>query len=295
MAIHLIYGAEPYLIQLAIDKLLPEDGTARYQEFSSETVMKLSSLSLFGEASVLVTVDNLKALDQKCFWNYIDLPSKNSLLVIRVRNVDKRLSAYARLRKTPTVMMQEINKADGKTMERFIQSIVAHRGSSVTDGEIRKILELSAYQYNPDMTMYTISNMLTNLIDGMEVIGPITAEDIERTFQRKDMVNKFGIAVLLEKRDRGQLYKLAPFLREESGAIPFLMLLMRELRIAYKSRIYSLGEIGVKSANFKTWSDNQLIQGMAIVGDVVYKLKSSEIQENIAIPYCFSELLNMAV
>ncbi len=73
------------------------------------------------------------------------------------------------------------------------------------------------------------------------------------------------------------------------------MLLMREMRIAYKSRIFSLAEIGVKSVNFKSWSDNKLIQGMAIVGDVVHKLKASEIPENIAIPYCFSELLNMTV
>jgi len=295
MAIHLIYGSEPYLIQLAIDKLLPEGETVRYQEFSSEAVMKLSSLSLFGNMSLLVTVDNLKALDQKCFWSYIDIPSKDALLVIWVRDVDKRLSAYARLQKTPTVIMQEINKADEKTMKKFIQSVAARRGSSIADSEIQKILELSAYQYDPNVTMYTIGNMLTNLIDGMEVTGPITAEDIERTFQKKDMVNKYGVAALLEKRDRGQLYKLAPFLQEENGAIPFLMLLMRELRVAYKSRIYSLGEIGVRSVNFKSWSNNQLIQGMAIVGDVVYKLKSSEIQESIAIPYCFSELLNMAV
>ncbi len=295
MAIHLIHGSEPYLIQLAIDKLLPGDGTIRYQEFTNETAITLSSLSLFGDISVLVTVDNLKELDQKYFWNYIDIPSEKTMLVIRVRNVDKRLSAYARLRKSPAVMMHEIGKADENTMKKFIQSIVLRRGSSITDGEIQKILELSAYQLNADITMYTIGNMLTNLIDGMEVIGPITAQDVERTFQKKDVVNKFGIAALLEKKDRGQLYKLAPFLQKENGAISFLMLLMRELRIAYKSRIYSLGEIGVKSVNFKSWNDNQLIQGMAIVGDVVYKLKSSEIPENIAIPYCFSELLNMAV
>lgn len=43
------------------------------------------------------------------------------------------------------------------------------------------------------------------------------------------------------------------------------MLLMRELRIACKSRIYSLGEIGVKSVYFKSWSDNQRVQGMVIV------------------------------
>lgn len=295
MAIHLIYGTEPYLIRRAVDKLLPDSGVAHYQEFSSETAIKLTSLSLFDAPSVLVTVDDLKALDQKCFWNYIEFPQESALLVIRVRNVDKRLSAYTKLQKAPTVMMQEIGKADSSTLERFIRSVAMRRGSSVTSRDALKIMELSAYQYNPDVTMYSIGNMLSNLIDGMEVIGPITAADIERTFQKKDSVNKFGIASLLEKQDHGQLYQLAPSLQEENGAIPFLMLLMRELRIAYKSRIFSLAEIGVKSVNFKSWSDNKLIQGMTIVGDVVHKLKASEIPENIAIPYCFSELLNMTV
>lgn len=156
-------------------------------------------------------------------------------------------------------------------------------------------MELSAYQYDPNVTMFTIGNMLTNLIDGMEVTGPVTTKDIENTFQRKDTVNKFGIAALLEKQDRGKLYQLVPSLQEENGSIPFLMLLMRELRVAYKSRLFSLEEIGVKTVNFKSWSNNQLIQGMTIVGDVVYKLKSSEIQESIAIPYCFNELMNMTV
>lgn len=294
MSIHLIYGDEPYLIKRAVDKLLPRDGAARYQEFSSETVTRLSSLSLFGDNSVLVTVDSLKALDQKCFLSYIDNPRDGALLVIRVRDVDKRLSLFTKLRKSPSVAIREIGKADNNTMKKFIQSIAIRQGSSITSSDAQKIMELSAYQYDPHVTMYTIGNMLTNLIDGMEVIGPITAEDIERTFQRKDTVNKFGIAALLEKQDRGQLYQLAPSLQEENGAIPFLMLLMRELRIAYKSRLFSLEEIGVKSVNFKSWSNNQLIQGMTIVGDIVYKLKLSEIQENIAIPYCFSELLNMA-
>lgn len=295
MSIHLIYGTEPYLIQRAVEKLLPADGAARCQEFSCETAAMLSSLSLFGDTSVLVTVDNLKALDQKCFWNYIDNPQDRALLVIRVRDVDKRLSVYTRLQKAPSVMIQEIRKADGNTMERFIRSVVTRRGSSIAGSDARKIVELSAYQYNPDVSMYTIGNMLTNLIDGMEVIGPVTMADIERTFQKKDLVNKFGIAALLEKKDRGQLYQLAPSLQEDGGAIPFLMLLMREMRVAYKSRLFSLGEIGVKTVNFKSWSDNQLIQGMQIVGDVVYRLKSSEIQEDIAIPYCFSELLNLAI
>jgi len=295
MAIHLIFGSEPYLIQRAVDKLLPGEGTACYQEFSNETVTKLSSLSLFGDISVLVTVDSLKALDQKCFWNYIDIPQDHALLVIRVREVDKKLSIFTRLRKVPSVMIQEIGKADSKTMERFIRSVALRRGSSITSGGAQKIIELSAYQYNPNVTMYTIGNMLTNLIDGMEVVGPITTEDIERTFQKKDTVNKFGIAALLEKQDRGQLYQLVPALQEENGAIPFLMLLMRELRVAYKSRLFSLEDIGVKTVNFKSWSDNQLIQGMTIVGDIVYKLKTCEMQESIAIPYCFSELLNMVI
>lgn len=295
MAIHLIYGSEPYLIQRAVDKLLPGDGTARYQEFSNETVIKLSSLSLFGDISVLVNVDSLKALDQKRFWSYIDAPQDSALLVIRVRNVDKRLSIFTRIQKAPSVTIQEIRKADNNTMERFIQSIAIRRGSSITSADAQKIVELSAYQYDPNVTMFTIGNMLTNLIDGMEVTGPVTIENIENTFQRKDTVNKFGIAALLEKQDRGKLYQLVPSLQEENGSIPFLMLLMRELRVAYKSRLFSLEEIGVKTVNFKSWSNNQLIQGMTIVGDVVYKLKSSEIQESIAIPYCFNELMNMTV
>lgn len=194
MAIHLIYGTEPYLIRRAVDKLLPGSGIAQYQEFTNEIAIKLTSLSLFGAPSVLVTVNDLKALDQKYFWNYIEIPQDSALLVIWVRNVDKRLSVYTRLQKSPTVMIQEIGKADSSTMERFIRSVAMRRGSSITSSEVLKIMELSAYKYNPDVTMYTIGNMLTNLIDGMEVIGPITAADIERTFQKKDSVNKFGIA-----------------------------------------------------------------------------------------------------
>lgn len=295
MAIHLIYGIEPYLIERAVDKLLPGDGTIRCQDFSEQTVARLSSLSLFGDTSVLVTVDHLKALDQKCFWNYVDHPQDKALLVIRARAVDKRLSVYGRLQKSPSVIVQEIGKADENTMGRFIRSIVKRRGSSIADSDIRKILELSEYRSDPHVSMYTVGNLLTNIIDGMEVIAPITTADIEQAFHKRDLVNRFGVAALLEKKDRGQLYQLVPSLLEDGSAIPFLMLLMREMRVAYKSRLFSLEEIGIRTANFKSWSANQLVRGMAIIGDVVHKLKSAEIQEDIAIPYCFKELLNLRV
>jgi len=290
MPITLLYGDEPYMIEREKANVTSEGGMLRLQEFSPDALSTLRSLSFFGPARVLLEVESLKALDNERFLNYAKEPVHEATLLIVVRKVDERLKLFAQLKTNSNICIKKCSKVSEKTLISFLQGIFKKRERNIEEPAFRLLLERLNYS-DKEVNMYTCGNIVMNMIDGTD--GAITVSDIERFLPKEEVFNRFGIAPLIEKKDLKNLHKAAVSLTRDPGAIPFLMLLQRELRVAYKSRHFSMAEIGARGASFRSMSEEFLVAAMGIVSNTVVALKLSEIPEEIAIARCFEEIVKL--
>lgn len=290
MPVILIYGDEPYMIEREKALVASEGGMVRLQEFTSDALHMLRSASLFGPARVLLEVDNLKKLDNDVFRRYVEDPAKDAVLLILIRKVDERTKLFSLLKENENILIKKCDKVSDKTLVTFLQGIFKRRERSVEENAFQLLVERLNYR-DADVTMYTCGNAITNMLDATD--SAITVSDIDTFFPETAVFNRFKIAPLLEKKDMESLYKAAADLTKDPGAIPFLMLLQRELRVAYKSRYFSMAEIGAKCASFRNMSEKFLVAAMSIVSDTVVALKLSNIPEEIAVAHCFKQIVSL--
>lgn len=290
MPVILVYGDEPYMVEREKAAVTSGGGMTRLQEFTPDTLHLLRSPSLFGPARVLSEIDTLKKLDNDVFFGYVEDPADDATLLIIVRKVDERLKVFSRIKKNENILIKKCDKVSEKTFVSFLQGIFKRRERAIEDVAFRLLVERLNYQ-DADVNMYTCGNAVTNLLDATD--DAITVADIDRFFPEEEVFNRFKIAPLLEKKDMDSLYKAAVTLTKDPGAIPFLMLLQRELRVAYKSRHFKLAEIGAKGASFRSMSEETLVSAMGIVSNTVVALKLSDIPEEIAVAHCFRQIVNL--
>ena len=287
MAVTVIYGCEPYMIEHYKSKSLT--GRAmHFTEFSEEALSQLRTLSLFGAPEVLVDAESLSVLDHERFWRYLASPSEEGSLVVVIRKVDERTKAFKKLKESSNIILRKCDKLDGTRFQNFLLGIVKKRSRKIEADAFQLLMERLGYS-DPDVNLYTCGNAVMQMLDGTD--GDITRKMVEFLFPAEEDVNRFQVGGLIESRKCAALYEAAAKLTKDPGPIPFLMLLQRELRIAYKARYFKPAEIGTRGASFKSWRENDLIAGMSIVGGIVEKIKRSEIPENVAIATCFRELL----
>ena len=89
------------------------------------------------------------------------------------------------------------------------------------------------------------------------------------------------------------MLETADILTETEGAVAFLSILYREFRIAYKAKFFSASEIGAWRVNFKSWSEEELLLAMQIVGSSIEKQKSNLLPEEICIAVTMQKLIEM--
>ena len=288
MAVTVLYGNEPYMLEHMKNKSLSGQAV-QYSEFSEEVLSQLRTYSLFGVPEIVVDVETLSELDHARFWSYIESPSEEANLVVVIRKADERTKTFKKLKENKSIVLHKCDKLDEARFQNFLLGIVKRRERTIDEATCQLLMERLCYN-DPKVTLYTCGNAVMQMIDGTD--GNITRETVEMFFPSEEEVNRFQIGGLIEKGQCAALYEAAAQLSKDPGPIPFLMLLQREFRIAYKARYCKLADIGVRGTSFRRWGEQDLIAGMSIVGEIVRKIKSSQIPDNIAIATCFRELLN---
>lgn len=288
MAVTVLYGAEPYMIEHMKNKSLSGQAV-RYSEFSEEVLSQLRTYSLFGTPEIVVDSETLSVIDHERFWNYLESPSEEGNLVVIIRKVDERSKAFKKLKGCKQIELKKCDKLDDARFRNFLLGIVKRRRRNIDEAACQLLMERLCYS-DPDVNLYHCGNAVMQMLDGTD--GNITETVVERFFPAEEEVNRFQIGGLIEKGQCAALYEAAAQLSKDPGPIPFLMLLQREFRIAYKARYCKLADIGVRGTSFRSWGEQDLIAGMSIVGEIVRKIKSSQIPDNIAVATCIRELLN---
>lgn len=287
--VKILYGEEPYIIEREKFEMADGGSFVRHQEFSAEDALMLRTPSFCGPRKMLLELESVREVNNTLI-NYLEYPCNGSDLIIIFRDFDEKSHIGRKMQKMPGIKIVNCKKVSRKTLQGFLLGIVRRNNKQIRQAAMDFLISRLGY-VNRDVTLYTCGNLLMNLIDGIEE-EEITCEYIDEYIPERDMINRFGLIPLIEKKDSA-IYSISKNLTEEGGPIVFLMLLQRELRIAYKSRFYQVQEIGCWKTGFQSWSIDKILYAMDEVADIVYGLKRGAIPDSIAITECFSRLLSL--
>jgi len=280
MAITLVCGDDPYLERREVEKLLGEGEAERFPSFTRETVSALSSASLFGPPKALLVADGIGDLDAPCFWAYLSLPNPDADLVIWTRSVDRRLKAWTKIKEEKAVTVRWVKKASERVAAGFVLSVATRRGCVMEGNLADEAVALSGYESDPEVNFYTLGNEMTALADAMEEgRRTVTEEDVKRFFGREDPVNRFAASRRIADGDESVARDAEKIGAECGGAIPFLMLLARDFRVAYKAKFLPPSEIGAGKTPLCQWSAEDLLKGLTLIADAARSLKEGEMPD----------------
>lgn len=293
MPVFVIYGEEPYLLNKRKSDLVSGRDAFFHQEFTQDTVSQLWQDSFFSTNPCgVVELECVKGLNE-AFFHYADNANEKAMLVVTIRNMDERTREYKTLLANKgRIQLIRCDKLSGKSYQDFVMRKISAAGKRIRRETFLCLLNRIGYEERSEVTLYTCENMLKNIIavcDGEE----ITMAVIDSLYPERSSINKFGVASLIDQRNKAKLFAIAPVLTEE-GVIPFLGLLMREYRIAFKAKICPVSEIGVRaSRNFCTWDMPELVKAMRIISSVTAFVKEAAMPDSIAIAYTFNQLLEI--
>lgn len=292
MAVTLIYGGEPYLINQKKTEILSGDGFFHHQEFSSDTIAELWTQGFFGGPKGLVEVDSVKSLDKEFFY-YLENPNPEACLVVVVHNMDERTKTFKELSGSKKVQLIKCSKLDASSYHKFLTGIISAAGKVIGKSEFYCLTDRLNYEEEPQVSLYTCENILHNIIAVCEK-DEITKELIDQFLPEKRVLNKFGVAGLLDSGREDKLYEITDILTQEEGVIPFLSLLMWEFRVSYKARYFTPQETGVRGGfHFTGWGESELVKAMDVLSEVISGVKNTLIPETVAISYAFAKLLEI--
>lgn len=242
--VRILVGDEPYMIKAAIKEskkeiMLPDVNICEFDVFSGEAYEYLMSVPLMDDKRIaVIRLDNLKKLDVPEFRSFLNSGSRN-IAVVRVNEYDARTSFYKELKKGGYI--EEFFKTSYiNCLPDFLEKKALKGGFSFEKGVVEAMIGRCGYVENEAVSIYTLLEMLKIL---SATSKSITMEHMEKVVAPYHKEERFILVKLILEKDVKRLQEQANLL--SGDAIAILSLLLREYRIAFKSKFYDLKAIGV--------------------------------------------------
>lgn len=292
MGIHVFYGNEPYSIDFYRKKyenmvVNKELNLMIFDAWSEDVSSYLMTYPIMEEKKVVIISCSLKDLGT-AFNKYLKNPCQTTELVLILKDLDKRNAIYKKLQKEGAVT--ECNKIqDSQKLQNLLLKEVAKNGARISQSAYRLFVEKENYLEREDITLY-------NLFSDIERLAKYSTDITEETVNLliPDNLSKkmYGIAKMLVSGDHTGLVRQAQVL--SSNTMETLGALLREYRIAYKAKYFSLNQIGIKYPPvFSRLPQNILIGGMDIVLSSIDGIKRGTLTEGQALSYTFAKLAHL--
>lgn len=289
--IAVIYGDEPYKVDVMKRKYLNGIGDVlRFEgDFNEEIASACSTFSLFSEKrAVVLTIDTLKALDNKSFLTYLKSPCDETSLVIICRKVDTRLKIYKHL-KEANVLVPCMKVKEMDVFLKVIKAELNKLGAEITDDALREFVERINYFELDDMNLLIALSYLRGCAACNKAI---TIETVKDCVPKHDLSDVFAIPALVEKKDMDGLLREVNLLKE-NDAIGALSFLLRELRLAYKLNFFNATEVGATNKAFKGISRGKLAKGIKVVTENIEAIKTGHFTSDAALKLTLAEVTKM--
>ena len=228
-------------------------------------------------------VHALKEIDNAVFAAIRAMDTEN-ILLIHVDTYDKRTSFYKEL--VENKMLEVFDKENALSkLPTFLHKHAAEVGAIFEEGVVEAFIQRIGYIENPEVTIST----LVGYVKSMAAISKaITMEVMQSIIPAYDKEERFLLAKMIMARDIASLKTQASLLRGEE--ISCLSALLREYRIAYKSKYFSLKDIGVSFCILSKKGKKELADGISIITGAISSYKNGTAPASLLLD-CFMRLV----
>lgn len=237
-----LYGEEPYLIDHNKKKLLndvSEFSLTTVESYSDDLLSSLGS-SLFGKAGLIIR-DSIP-IKSDAFKKFIkeDNGSEDYVIIFLPPSVDMRSTVTKEM--LGLGMLKRCDKFQRERLHCFIRQILS--GKKVTDEVIDKLILRIGYYEDSFVNLYTLE-IATKRLSFVEE-EEITEEVLYREIEENITGSAFALSELLFSNRKSEYFSLYDKLTENEASIGLLSLILRSIRIGYKSKLgFSASDMGV--------------------------------------------------
>lgn len=297
----ILFGPERYKIdcyRAKYEKQVPEMNRAfdlvRVEGgFDEELFESLYIPPLLSEKRVVVlNAPDYKAVDTKHLKKYLETPSKTTdLLIVLEKKPDMRTKSAKELIKQG--VMKPCEKLTSRIeLEKVLLYECKKAGGKITENGMNELIERLSYFDIEEMNLLKAVSYLNNCIDYGEG-GVVTPEAVKAMVPESVKKDIFGTALLLKNGDIDALMKQAKITPSEE-AIGAASALLRDFRVSYKRKMFSLSEIGAyKEPVFKDLDEEKLLSCMSVVTDEIRGVKEGTVEPEALLQETFNRTFMM--
>lgn len=266
-------GDEPYWIDSEIKKAtegiqFPDMNLMKADRLDDGVFRFLEAFPFMDAVkAAVVTLADLSEAD-KPELRAFDCP-ECATLVVRCREYDARKTFFKELKKNGLVTLCT-KQALGRRLEGFILQKAGAMGVRFETEAFQEFLFRENYQDADEVNCYSLLSDLDSLAAVSED-GVITTDAVKRLVDAHVKGNPFVVAALIKSGNVKGLLEQAQGLSGQE--IPSLAALLREYRIAWKSSMHKLGEIGVQR-NALEIGREEAAEGIRILTAALRSMKS---------------------
>ena len=224
-------------------------------------------------------------LDNQFLQEYLDAPEGQ--LIVRFKDYDGRSALFKKMRKLGCLELCT-KESVVQSLRGFVLKKATQKGFCFEDVALDLFLQRLDYAENEEVNLFTVLGYMKSL----SALGKVVTQEMVCTVVPAHFnENVFGIARMIVAGDVDGLKVQASLLGGD--VIRTLSALLREYRIAYKSRYFSSKEIGAFSNVFSHKDKASLVRGMDLITGQIASVKHGTFPGEIVLMETFLRLINI--
>ena len=283
--IQVLFGTERYKIDMLRSKVIkevPEDAQAfdlaRFEGgFTEDVAESCKRPPIFSERRVIVLdAPDFKSVNTEDFKNYVKSPAERTdVVIVCDKKPDMRTKAVKAYQKQGILKACDKVKTEAE-LEKILLYEAKKAGAKVKESGMRELTSRLSYFEVEDMNLLKAISYLRNAIDYGD--GVVTAEAVNAVVPKIESKDIFGTASLLRDGDMDALLRQTRLIKPDE-AIGAASALLRDFRISYKRKMFSLQEVGAyREPVFKDADEKALLSCLDIVTDEIRGVKEGYVR-----------------
>ena len=295
--IHVIYGDEPYFLDLQKHKYLggivnPEMNLSYLRGTFTPEVAGICRTYPFlsDKRGVFLDIDTMSALENKAFRGYMENAEKFCELVILCRDVNRNTKIYKDLDKAHLII--PCNKVSTqKDFDNVILSTIKKADGKITREALDEFGRRMCYFNLKDMTLLTAVGYMESLLCITKEITEDKVKEYIPEFELADIHTWTDLIEKASKRDEpGNELLRQVELSDEKQAIGTLSFLLYEFRISLKA---ALGCKEVRARRFSFLQPETLYGCVETITDAIRSIKQGKSTERVALKMGVSNIISL--
>lgn len=293
-------GSEQYkkdcyrkLVESKLDEGMKAFNLTKFEgAFNADVLSACTMAPMLAEKRVVeLYAADIKALDTPEFGLYSSSPCPSTTLVVILKGgADKRFSVTKSLTKAGYLIACERAK-DEAELQKIILSEVGRGKGKISATAMKEFCRRLAYFEVEETTLLEVVGYVKTLLNYAD--GEITEDAVKAIVPENATSDVFSLASLLKEGDMDSLLKQS-YLIPSDEAIGAASALLRELRLSYKGKFFSMKETGAfKPPVFINENEENLAEGIKVVTTAIRDVKRGLIRSENLLQSVFNRLFTL--